>query len=79
MRRAGHSYRETLPNVVCLNTLVQRGVSLNKANVDSDVGCITWQIKIFCYLTKLDVDITIHGSTNATALYLDVFSVSFDR
>jgi len=36
-------------------------------------------LKIFCYVTHLDAEITARVSTNTTAFQLDVFLVSLNR
>jgi len=36
-------------------------------------------LKILCYVTELDADITARVSTNSTAFQLDVFLLSVNR
>ena len=72
-----------LANVEATKTLIQRGVTFNKTNVDGDtqlkLAASYGKLKIISYHTELDTDHNVRDCTNTTAFHSDVFSISVDR
>lgn len=69
-------------NIEAMNTLIQRGDSLNKTNVDGDtrlkLAASCGKLKILPYHTELDSELHVRDSTNNTDFHSVVFSFSME-